>query len=116
MPGAFPRREGELGERERLRVDLQPERVEDGAALIAFAHVLRIRLRIFQVTLTGVVHSGSTNSPSAPLSRFRARKSLFFTVPRGSFFIVAISSYESSAKWRSWMSSRESDGRVRSAT
>src|SRR2546423_7455016 len=106
MRGAFSRSHREVADRDRPPVDLEPEGIEHGAALRALAQVRPVPLGVLEVTLTGLVHSGSTNSPSASLSRFRARKSLFFTVPRGSFFIEAISSYDSSAKWRSWMSSR----------
>jgi len=82
--------------------DARGQRGVDLAAFRADGEMSLMRLGIFGVTLAGVGgHSGSTNVSSSFFKRFRARNSLFLTVPSGSFFMVAISSYDSSAKWRS---------------
>src|SRR5262249_17735601 len=99
---SFPRGERKDFHAQGLRLHLAVDR----PAGLASVEMRGIRFGIFGVALTGVVHNGSTNDSSSVLSRFRARNSLFFTVPRGSFFIEAISSYDSSAKWRSWINSR----------
>src|SRR6266511_6353352 len=103
---AFPRRERQRIDVHRLGLDLRIERAVNVAAFRALLQMRRVRFRIFGIALTGVFHNGSTNDWSSVLSRFRARNSLFLTVPRGSLFIEAISSYDSSAKWRSWINSR----------
>jgi len=91
----FPRRERQTicinrGPRPEAR-GLQP--VRECATLLAFQQMRGVRLRIFEIPLTrNRIHKGSTYESSASLRRLRARKSLFFTVPSGSFFIDAISS------------------------
>src|SRR5437870_5712850 len=102
VAGAFPRSEWQRADVDRPRLHSGIQR----PARLAFAQVRGVFLGIFGVALTGVVHTDSTNDSSSVLSRFRARNNLFFTVPNGSFFIDAISSYDSSAKWRSWIKSR----------
>src|SRR5262249_54083722 len=101
MRRPLPRCERQRADRDRTLLDREAECFEQRAALLALGEVSRVALRILEVSLTGVLHRGSTNPSSVSLSMLRARKSLFFTVPRGSFFIEAISSYDSSAKWRS---------------
>src|SRR3954452_14042242 len=96
MRRAFPRRERQLRNVDRLRRQLRV--TEQRAALFALGEMAGIRIRIFEVPQARVgLHTGSRKVSSWSFSRLRARNSLFLTVPRGSFFIEAISSYDNSA-------------------
>src|SRR5438552_14036364 len=103
---AFPRRERQCHHVDRGIGHRRIQLIEESAAFGALGEMRGVRFGIFEKAAAAIVHSGSTNSPSASFKRLRARNSLFLTVPSGNFFIVAISSYESSAKCRNWISSR----------
>jgi hypothetical protein len=95
-PSAFPRcqRQGVDTDRRHslMGTDRCVELLEYRATTLAAGKMRRVRLRIFEIVLAIAVHKGSRKESRASLSKFRARNSLFFTVPRGSFFIEAISS------------------------
>src|SRR5581483_7629045 len=93
IAGLLPWRQRKGFDGDRTMDHRRAQDVIDLAAAFADGEVAGVRFRILCVSLAGVVgHSGSTNVSSSVLSRFRARNSLFFTVPSGSFFMVAISS------------------------